>query len=56
VLLLFSTDRYRDLISNLFENHTMDEIKFKLVNEYCVKVCAFTREQGRNIKIDDKNL
>jgi hypothetical protein len=39
----FPTGKYRDLISHLIENHTMDEIK-----------CVQGRKQGRTIKIDDK--
>jgi hypothetical protein len=38
----------------------MDEIKFKRVIVDGVKVCAYSRqqglEQGKTIKIDDKNL
>jgi hypothetical protein len=45
----FPTGKYRDLISHLIENHTMDEIE-------CVQGRKQGRDQGKTIKIDDKNL
>jgi phage anti-repressor protein len=41
----FPTGKYKDLISHLIENHTMDEIM-------CVHGRKQGREQGRTIKID----